>query len=168
MPKTKFRKWLEAIGDIRGWDADEMLQDDTYDYERFYNMQPKEANALLTDAEDAHFTDIGKTAKHPSFSNESYYSGKFDLLHNPYSIVGGSWSDAPELGRKASKYTLSNSQLRNNWDINRTIDYMTMAENHGATIRLPNGNMPYIDNAYFAGILPNVVVRPNKHTKKRR
>lgn len=67
MPKTKFRKWLEAIGDIRGWDADEMLHDDTYNYELFYNMQPKEANALLTDDEDAHFTDIGKTAKHPSF-----------------------------------------------------------------------------------------------------
>lgn len=168
MPKTKFRKWLEAIGDIRGWNINEMLYDDTYNYEHFYNARPKEAAAMLKKNAEAHFADVAKTAKHPTFSNLSDYSGKFNAIHNPFSIVGGNWNDEPALGRNASRYTLSNSQLRNNWDIYDTINYMSEAEDNGASIRLPNGQMPYIDNAYFAGILPNIIVRPNRRTNKRR
>lgn len=168
MPKTKFRKWLEAVGDIRGWDVDEMLHDDTYDYEHFYNTQLKEAAAMLKKDANAHFTDVAKTAKHPTFSNESDFSGKFDLLHNPSGIVGGSWNDAPELGRNASRYTLSNSQLKNGWDINRTINYLTMAEDNGVELKLPNGTMPYINDAYFGGVLPAIEVVTNKRTRKRR
>ena len=111
MPKTKYRKWLEDVAGIRGWDAQEMLNDDTYNYEHFYNAQPKEAQAMLKKDADAHFSDIAKTALHPTFSVESDYSGKVSK-YNPKGIIGGTWSDAYRLGRNASRYTLSDSQMK--------------------------------------------------------
>lgn len=35
MPKTKYRRWLEDVAGIRGWDVQEMLNDNTYNYEHF-------------------------------------------------------------------------------------------------------------------------------------
>lgn len=157
MPNKKFRKWLEDIAGIRGWNVNEMLNDNTYNYEHFYNTQPHEAKDMLNQNSDAHFTDIAKTSNHPTFSIESDYSGKVSK-YNPRGIIGGTWSDAPKLGKNASRYTLSKSQLINNWNIPRTIDYLNMAEDNGVELRLPNGTMPYVDSDRFAGVLPTVYV----------
>nr|DAV06106.1 MAG TPA: hypothetical protein [Bacteriophage sp.] len=46
-----------------------MLNDPTYSYETFYNLQPFIAERMLTADPDAHFTDIGKTMFHPTFSD---------------------------------------------------------------------------------------------------
>lgn len=165
MPKTKYRKWLEDVAGIRGWDTQEMLNDDTYNYEHFYNVQPKEAQAMLKKDADAHFTDIAKTAFHPTFSVESDYSGKVSK-YNPKGIVGGTWSAAPKLGRNASRYTLSDSQMRHGWDVLRTIDYLSRAEPNGVELRLPDGSYPIVDGIRFGGILPEITVvgkRKNKH-----
>lgn len=157
MSKTKYRKWLETIAGIRGWDVQEMLNDNTYNYEHFYNAQPKEAQAMLAKDADVHFTDIAKTAFHPTFSVESDYSGKVSK-YNPKGIIGGTWSEAPYLGKKASRYTLSDSQMRHDWDVLRTIDYLSRAENNGVALRLPDNSLPIVDGIRFGGILPEVVV----------
>jgi len=47
---------------------------------------------ILTADPKAHFTDIGKTVYHPTFSNESSYSGKVSDF-NPRGTVGGSWNE---------------------------------------------------------------------------
>lgn len=161
MPKTKYRRWLEDVAGIRGWDTQEMLNDNTYNYEHFYNAQPKEAQAMLTKDADAHFTDIAKTAFHPTFSVESDYSGKVSK-YNPKGIIGGTWSAAPNLGRKASRYTLSDSQMRNGWDVLRTIDYLTRNENKGAKLVLPDNSYPVVDGISFGGVLPDVIVKERK------
>lgn len=158
MPKTKYRTWLEKVAGIRGWNTQEMINDNTYNYEHFYNAQPKEAQEMLKKDADAHFTDIAKTAFHPTFSVESDYSGKVSK-YNPKGIIGGTWSGAPYLGKKALRYTLSDSQMMNGWDVGRTIDYLTRAEQNGAEVRLPNNSYPVIDGITFGGVLPEVVVK---------
>lgn len=99
MAKDKFNKWIRSIADIRGWDVNETLNDPTYNYEHFYNVQPQIAYVMLKDSPDAHFTDIAKTAYHPIFSIENDYSGRPSVF-NPRGIVGDRWSDAPRLGKK--------------------------------------------------------------------
>lgn len=49
--------------------------DPTYDYRAYYNsVTPYERNLIRFAPQGTHFTDIGKTPKHPIFSNESKYS----------------------------------------------------------------------------------------------
>lgn len=165
MPKTKYRIWLEEVAGIRGWNTKEMLNDNTYNYEHFYNVQPKEAQAMLNKDADAHFTDIAKTASHPTFIIESDYSGKVSK-YNPKGIVGGTQSDDPKLGRNASRYTLSDSQIKHRWDILRTIDYLTDAETEGVELRMLNGSYPIINGIRFGGVLLEIIItgkRKNKH-----
>ena len=158
MPKRKYRRWLEKVAGIKGWDVQEMLNDNEYNYEHFYNAQPREAQEMLKKDADAHFTDIAKTAFHPTFSVESDYSGRVSRW-NPKGIIGGTWSDSPNLGKKASRYTLSDSQMMNGWDVGRTIDYLTRAEQNGAEVVLPDNSHPVIDGIIFGGVLPEVVVK---------
>jgi hypothetical protein len=154
---NKFSKWIRSIADMRGWNVNEMLNDPTYNYRHFYDTQPLEAERMLRDAADAHFTDVAKTAYHPTFSDESDYSGRLSVF-NPRGIVGGTWTDAPRLGKHGSRYTLSNSQMRNGWDVGRTIDYVSFNEPNGAEVRLPNGTMPRYDGAYFDAVLPTIEI----------
>lgn len=61
------------------------LNDNTYNYREYYNKYPNSnANALT------HWTDEFKTVYHPTFSNESIYSGK-KSQYNPQGLVGGHW-----------------------------------------------------------------------------
>lgn len=161
MPKSKFRKYLEDVTAIKNWKdvtADDLANDPTYDYYLFYNKQPAIAEGILKQDKDAHFSDIGKTARHPTFSDESYYSG-WKNNRNPRGIVGERWSP--------NKYTLSKSQVDNNWDIADTIDYLNDAEDEGVQLKPPNGTMPYIDGGYFGGVLPAVDVYPKKFKKRK-
>lgn len=32
MPKRKYRRWLEKVAGIKGWDVQEMLNDNEYNY----------------------------------------------------------------------------------------------------------------------------------------
>lgn len=156
--KYKYNNWLRTIGAIKGWDPNEMANDLTYDYKLFYNLQPKEAKSMLNRNPYAHFTDIGKTALHPSFSDESYYSG-WKSSRNPRGIIGGRWSN------NGHRYTLSQSQIDNNWDIRNTINYLSLAEPNGVELRMPNGTRPYIDGAYFEKVLPQVEVIAKRKRK---
>ena len=59
--------------------------DPTYDYRAYYNsVTPYERNLIRFAPQGTHFTDIGKTSKHPTFSNESKYSNK--------KTPGGTWN----------------------------------------------------------------------------
>ena len=131
----------------------------------FYDTKPLEAERMLHDDPYAHFEDIAKTAFHPTFSIESDYNGR-PSVYNPRGIVGGSWSDALRLGKKGSRYTLSDSQMRNGWDVGRTIDYVGFNEPNGAEVRLPNGTMPRYDGAYFDAVLPIVEIVGKRKRKK--
>lgn len=57
----------------------------TYDYRAYYNSVTPYERALIRFApQGTHFTDIGKTPKHPTFSNESKYSND--------KTPGGTWN----------------------------------------------------------------------------
>lgn len=59
--------------------------DPTYDYRAYYNSVTPYERALIRFApQGIHFTDIGKTPKHPTFSNESKYSND--------KTPGGTWN----------------------------------------------------------------------------
>lgn len=75
-------------------------------------------------------------------------------------------SVSPKLGKNGSRYTLSDSQMRNGWDVGRTIDYVGFNEPNGAEVRLPNGTMPRYDGAYFDAVLPTVEVVAKRKRKK--
>jgi len=62
------------------------LNDKTYNYRGYYDKYPKgKGNAI------DHWTDEFKTVYHPTFSNESKYSGKVDSNFNPNGFTGGMW-----------------------------------------------------------------------------
>lgn len=142
--KDDFYTWLDQISDKKAQDwtkapikplsTDEvyadMLNDPTYNYKTFYDLQPYMAERMLTADPNAHFTDIGKTMYHPTFSNESAYSGWISD-YNPFGITGGSWNE------DGTEYTPSMSQLANYWNYNRTRDYLDHAEDHPVKINLP-------------------------------
>ena len=59
--------------------------DPTYDYRTYYNsVTPYERNLIRFAPQGTHFTDVGKTPKHPTFSNESKYSNS--------KKPGGTWN----------------------------------------------------------------------------
>ena len=142
--KNDFYSWLDQIADKKAqeWTQapmkplttdevyTEMLNDPTYNYREFYDGQPFLANAMLYAPAFAHFDDYAKTMYHPTFSNQSIYSGKISD-YNPYGIVGGSWN------KEGTEYTPSMSQLANYWNYNRTRDYLDHAEDHPVKINLP-------------------------------
>ena len=112
----------------KGIDID---NDPTYDYEGFYNSDPDRAWDMMDKSSDTHFTDEFKTALHPSFSNESRYSG-YKNKYNPNGITGGTWLDD-------YNYQLSQSQFDNDWDTDRTLDYFKDAEPHKVELYSPYG-----------------------------
>jgi hypothetical protein len=62
-----------------------VLNANDYDYRGYYNKYPPNSANSLT-----HLSDEFKTAYHPSFSDESKYSGH-KSKYNPDGIVGGHW-----------------------------------------------------------------------------
>ena len=141
-----YTKWKQKIKEHKGLDID---NDPTYDYEGFYNSNPDRAWDMMNKASDAHFTDEFKTALHPSFSNESRYSG-YRNKYNPNGITGGTWIDN-------YNYQLSKSQFDNNWDTDRTIDYLEKNEPHKVTLYAPDRSI----------VLKSVTVTPQSSALNR-
>ena len=142
--KNDFYTWLDQIADKKAQDwtkvpmkpldpvlvETQMLNDPTYNYETFYNLQPFMAERMLQADPDAHFSDIGKTMYHPTFSDESAFSGYVNDF-NPLGITGGHWN------KTFTEYTPSRSQLDNYWNYNVTRDYLDNAEDHPVKINIP-------------------------------
>lgn len=150
-PKRDYNTWKKLIHDYKGLDVD---NDNTYDYLSYYNNHTDEAWDMLNNAPDAHFYDTYKTAYHPTFSDESVYSGRYDLLHNPRGVVGGRWLENP------NRFIPSPSK-RNIDSIRETADYISVAEPNGLQIRDEQGRWPIINGTVFGGVLPQVDVSPN-------
>ena len=94
-----------------------MLNSNDYNYRAFYDNNRESALAMLNADPEAHFTDVGKTVYHPTFSNESIYSGK-KSDYNPRGTIGGSWNGL--------EYVPSKSQLKNkDFNYNKTKKYLT-------------------------------------------
>lgn len=93
---TQYINTMEKVAEenYRNWgynNPDEALihalNDNTYNYRGYYNKYSQsKANA------DTHWTDEFKTVWHPTFSNESIYSGK-KSQYNPQGLTGGFWID---------------------------------------------------------------------------
>lgn len=115
-----YYNWLEKEAETNaknwGMSADEaftqMANDNTYNYREFYNNQ-------VAKGQNGHYTDKYKTVYHPTFSEESMYSGK-KSQYNPEGIIGGKWGN--------NSYNLSQSQRNSNWDVNRTQHYLDRAD----------------------------------------
>lgn len=108
----------------------QMLNDPTYNYRTFYNLQPFQALNMLNADSKAHFTDIAKTIYHPTFSNESVFSG-YPNEYNPLGIEGGNWNET------GTEYTPSKSQLENYFNYNTTRDYLDRNESQPVKINIP-------------------------------
>lgn len=76
------------------------------------------------------FTDIAKTMYHPTFSDESIFSGNVSDF-NPLGIIGGHWNEA------GTEYTPSASQLQNYFNYDVTRNYLNRNEDHPVKINLP-------------------------------
>lgn len=142
--KNNLYSWMDKLADKKAQDWTkapmkpldpalvemQMLNDPTYNYETFYNLQPFMAERMLQADPDAHFTDIGKTMYHPTFSDESAFSGYVNDF-NPLGIIGGHWNEG------GTEYTPSMSQLQNYFNYNVTSDYLNRNERRPVKINLP-------------------------------
>jgi hypothetical protein len=91
-----------------------MLNDNSYNYRQMYEDDPNYS------IKEGHFTDKYKTVYHPTFSNESMYSGK-QSEYNPRGTIGGRWSQHEVI----PTYNPSYSQVRNNdFDYEKTRSYL--------------------------------------------
>lgn len=139
-----FYSWMDKIADKKAQDWTrtpykpldpnmvemQMLNDPTYSYQTFYNLQPFMAQRMLMADPDAHFTDIGKTMYHPTFSDESAFSGYVND-YNPLGITGGHWNEG------GTTYTPSKDQLEKYFDYQTTRNYLDRAEDHPVQIVMP-------------------------------
>lgn len=159
MAKRKgFNRWINQLATTRGWNVNDMLNDPTYNYRTFYNKNRSMAMQMLNENPEAHFTDVGKTAQHPTFSTESVYSGKVSK-YNPLGIQGGTWEN------NGHRYRMSYDQVNNGWDVLNTINYVEQAEPNGVQVVYPRGEYPMINGITWMGVLPEVeIIAPRKRT----
>lgn len=144
--KGGYLRWKRAVKKHKGIDID---NDDTYDYKGFYSESPSRAWELLKEDRNAHFPDTYKTARHPSFSDGSIYSGVVNKKFNPKGIIGGHWHND-------DAYQLSEDQMNNDWDTDRTIDYFSI-ESRPPQLYAPNGDV----------MLPSITVTPQSSALNR-
>ena len=80
--ERNYKYWGFPNSDAALLDA---LNNNTYNYRGYYNKYPNgDGNAK------DHWTDEFKTVYHPTFSDESIYSGK-KSQYNPNGLKGGTW-----------------------------------------------------------------------------
>ena len=81
--KENWQQWGDESEDAA---LTRILNANDYDYRGYYNKYPNSRANV-----DTHWTDEFKTVFHPTFSNESRYSGKISKF-NPKGVRGGTWS----------------------------------------------------------------------------
>ena len=164
--KNDFYDWLDKLAEKKAQDWTkipykpldpvqvemQMLNDPTYSYQTFYNLQPFMAQRMLTADPYAHFTDIGKTMYHPTFSDESAFSGwKSD--YNPLGIKGGHWNE------KGTTYTPSKDQLEKYFNYRTTRDYLDQSEDHPVQIVMPKYGTGKGQMSSFVGRMAPLIYR---------
>ena len=86
--KTNWKDWGYSSEDEALIDQ---MNQNRYDYFNYFRNDPEQN----TDA-SKHWPDTYKTVYHPTFSNESIYSGVVDQNYNPEGRIGGYWDDNGE------------------------------------------------------------------------
>lgn len=145
--------WKEKASRYKHLNID---NDRTYDYEGWYNENPRRAWDFLNDSPDAHFDDKYKTVYHPTFSTQSKYSGVIDSKFNPQGLVGGTWS------KDNHTFTMSPDDYRGPVSMDERKAYLENAEDNGVQLREADGSLPVYDNIIWGGVLPNVTVKPRR------
>lgn len=105
----------------------EMLNDNTYNYRAMYDKYGGDDTS-----HEGHFTDEFKTSYHPTFSNQSMYSGA-KSQYNPTGVTGGSWSD------NDSVYHIGDRWGSPGFNAFKTRDYLDVAEENPVLMRYRKG-----------------------------
>lgn len=157
-----YEDWATDLANVWGVSPSHILTSKEYDYPTYFAENREDAAAHLTGG--GHFPDTYKTAEHPTFSDESRYSGSKNKF-NPKGITGGRWTEiANPLGQQWN-YQFSPSQIANGWNIDNTLNYLSNAEDNGVYITMPNGNAVLLNGDIYGGVLPAVNVL-GKRTKR--
>lgn len=99
LAKSKAKEWNVNEDEV----LLEMLNDNTYNYKQMYYDNPN------YDIKKGHFSDTYKTVYHPTFSEESMYSGN-KSQYNPDGITGGSWDYDNKVFRANPKQNTKETQ----------------------------------------------------------
>lgn len=171
-----YEKWLENEARLNSkiWkvpyeDALEQMRNDrSYDYRRFYELQKAEPfnKEYQRDLKgNAHYNDVGKSVYHPTASIGSYYSGRVDPVYNPTGAKFGEWRN------NGHEYRMSNDMLMAGANPYDTFNYLGDAEDAGVDLRTENGLMFHDyrepQETFIGGVLPAIeIVAPRTHVRK--
>lgn len=143
-----YLKWKKEIAKHKGIDID---NDKTYNYQAFFEEDPQRAWDMLKKDSEAHFTDKYKTVWHPTFSDESVYSGH-KSKYNPQGLVGEHW--------EGNTFRMSDSLYGSPVSLDERQQYLIDNEPNGASLLESDGALPVYDGIPWGGVLPEVIVTP--------
>ena len=143
-----YLKWKKEIAKHKGIDID---NDITYNYQAFFEEDPQRAWDMLKKDSKAHFTDKYKTVWHPTFSDESVYSGH-KSKYNPQGLVGGHW--------EGNTFRMSDSLYNSPVSMDERQQYLIDNEPNGVSLLESNGTLPVYDGIPWGGVLPEVTITP--------
>lgn len=176
-PGLKYYDFMEKLAEFKAkeWQDNpdvvltEMLNDNTYNYRQMYEDDPS------FEIKEGHFKDTYKTVYHPTFSNESMYSGKQSEF-NPRGTIGGRWADGNEYRPSYSQvfngdfdFPKTEKYLRENNDGEYIDWYYSDIEDRAKEVESKNGAVslhtyypitsqyPWTGHSslYVAGLIPN-------------
>lgn len=143
-----YLKWKKEIAKHKGINID---NDKSYNYQAFFEEDPQRAWDMLKKDSKAHFTDKYKTVWHPTFSDESVYSGH-KSKYNPQGLVGGHW--------EGNTFRMSDSLYDSPVSMDDRQQYLIDNEPNGVSLLKSNGTLPVYDGIPWGGVLPEVTVTP--------
>lgn len=143
-----YLKWKKEIAKHKGINID---NDKSYNYQAFFEEDPQRAWDMLKKDSEAHFTDKYKTVWHPTFSDESVYSGH-KSKYNPQGLVGGHW--------EGNTFKMSDSLYNSPVSMDERQQYLINNESNGVSLLESDGTLPVYDGIPWGGVLPEVTVTP--------
>lgn len=148
-----YQDWKTKAAKYKNLKIDE---DNTFDYEGWYNSNPENAYRFLNDDPRAHFDDTYKTVYHPTFSDLSIYSGKIDPRFNPKGLKGGHWvNDHKYISPKETPISMDDR-----------INYIIDGEDNGVQLRTFDNKPLWMDDGTrYEGQLPQVIVKPKRYKR---
>lgn len=180
MTDEQYFKTMERIANENymdwGYDSPEAallhaLNDNTYNYRQFYNDNPTATNNAQT-----HWPDTYKTVYHPTFSNESMYSGVRDRNFNPEGKIGGVWSGNTFYPNYWQKQYRNGGELNTMDDINNGFIDITEGGTHeenplgGVPVSIAEDGLPNLveeGEMIYNGYVYSNNLKPSDETKKR-
>lgn len=147
------------------------INDNTYNYRQFYNDNPEAQNNAKT-----HWPDTYKTVYHPTFSNESMYSGIRDKNYNPNGRLGGVWARDTFYPNYWQTQYRNGGELGTMDDINNGFIDITEGGTHeqnplgGIPVNIAEDGLPNLveeGEMIYNGYVYSNNLRPSKEAKQR-